>query len=64
MMITRLLLSLRKAGAPKEHGWSLGEPTMHTAMKFGERRGPGAATRDEMLLEIFSSTQERTQSQE
>ena len=64
VMITRLLLSLRKASAPKEHGWSLGEPTTHTTMKFAERRGPGATTRNEILLDTFASAQERTQSQE
>jgi len=60
-MITRLLLSLKKAGAPREHGWSLGQPTAHTIMRFAERRG-GAATRDEVPLGTFVGTQERTRS--
>jgi len=64
VMITRLLLSLKKAGAPKEHGWGFGEPTTHTTMKFAEDRSPGATTRDEISLDTFVSTQERTQSQE
>jgi len=63
VMITRLLLSLKKAGASREDGWSLGEPTTHTAMRFADRRG-GVATRDEIPLDSFMSTQERTQSQE
>ena len=62
-MITRLLLSLKKASAPKEHGWSFGEPTTHTTMKFAERRG-GVATRDEVPLDTFASTQEGTHGQE
>ena len=64
VMITRLLLSLKKAGAPKEHGWSLGEPTTHTTIRFAERRDLGTATRDEISLDTFASAQERTQSQE
>jgi len=63
VMITRLLLSLKKAGAPQEHGWNFGEPTTRTTMRFTERRG-GATTRDEIPLDIFASTQERTQSHE
>jgi len=59
-MITRLLLSLKKAGASREDGWSFGEPTTHTTMEFAERRG-GDITRDEIHLDIFASTQERTQ---
>jgi len=62
-MITRLLLSLKKAGAPREDGWSFGEPTTHTTVRFAERRG-SAATRDEISLDTFASTQERSQSYE
>ena len=62
-MITRLLLSLKKANASEEHGWSFGEPTTHTTMKFAERRS-GATTRDEVSLDTFAGTQEGTQSQE
>ena len=62
VMITRLLLSLRKANASQEHGWSLGELTTHTTMRFAERRD-GAPTRDEIRLDTFVSTHEETQSQ-
>jgi len=62
-MITRLLLSLKKANASEENGWSFGEPTMDTTMRFAERRG-GADTRDAMHLVTFASTHERTQSWE
>ena len=62
VMITRLMLSLRKAGTPQEHGWSLGEPTTHTAMRFAEPRG-GVVTRDEIHLDTFASTYEEAQSQ-
>ena len=40
--VTRLLLPPKKAGAPKERGWSFGEPTTYTAMKFADRRGVAA----------------------
>ena len=62
MMITRLLLSLKKAVATQEYGWNLGEPTAHTTMRFAERRG--AARGDEIPLDIFPSTHEGTQSEE
>ena len=55
-MITRLLLSLRKANASQEGAaWSLGEITTHTTMRFAERRG-GVTTRDEMPLDTFADT--------
>ena len=60
-MITRLLLSLKKATASQEKGWSLGEPTTHTSMRFAE--GRGVATRDEISLDTFANTHEGTQSQ-
>jgi len=60
-MITRLLLSLKKAGASQEHGWSLGELTTPTSMKFAERRG-GDVTRDEIRLDIFAGTRGGNQS--
>ena len=60
VMITRLLLSLKKAGDSRERGWSFGEPTTHTTIIFADRRG-GAATRDEIPLDTFVGTQERTQ---
>jgi len=62
-MITRLLLSLRKANASQEHGWSFGEPTTHTTMRFAERRG-GVLARDAIYPDTFSSTHEGAQSQE
>jgi len=63
VMITRLLLSLKKAAASKkEHGWSLGEPTTHTTMRFAGRRGD--ITGDEIHLDTFLSTQEGTESQQ
>ena len=63
VMVTRLLLSLKKAGASREHGWSLGEPTTHATMKFADHRG-GVSTRDEILLYTFASTHEGAQIQE
>ena len=63
VMITRLLLSLKKVGAPQEDGWSFGESITYTTMNFAEPRG-GAAGRDEVPLDTFASTQEGTQSHE
>ena len=57
MMVTRLLLSLKKAGALQERGWSFGEPTTHTTMKFADRQN-GVATKDEISLDTLASTQE------
>ena len=57
------MLSLKKAGAPREDGWSFGEPTTHATMSFAEPRG-AAVTRDEVPLNTFASTQEGTQSHE
>ena len=62
VMITRLLLSLKKASASQEYGWNLGEPTMHTAMGFAERRS--VSTRDEIRLDTLASTHEGAQSLE
>jgi hypothetical protein len=62
-MITRLMLSLKKATSSQEHGWSLGEPSVHTTMRFAERRG-GVSTRDEIRMDTFAGTREGTQSQE
>jgi hypothetical protein len=59
VMVTRLMLSLRKAALSQTPGWSLGEPTVHATMKFAERRG--LTTRDEMRLDTFASMQEGTQ---
>ena len=60
VMITRLLLSLRKANALQERGWSLGEST---TIRFVERRSGGAMV-DAIYLDTFSSTHEGAQSQE
>jgi len=62
-MVVRLLLSLKKAGASQEYGWSLGEPTTHTTMKFAECRG-GAITRDEIHLDLFVITHKGNQGHE
>jgi len=62
-MITRLMLSLKKAGTSQEHEWSFGELSVHTTMGFAARRG-GVATRDDIRLDTFASTLEGTRSQE
>jgi hypothetical protein len=59
VMVTRLMLSLKKAAASQK--WSFGEPTTYTSMRFAERLG-GVSTRDEINLDIFASTHEGTQS--
>ena len=61
VMTTRLLLSLRKASASQEHGWSFGEPTTYTSMRFSERRYDVAAG-DATQLDTFVSTHEGPQS--
>jgi hypothetical protein len=63
VMITRLMLSLKKAATSQEHGWSFGEPAAHTTLRFAERQG-GVSTRDEIHLDTFASTHEGPQSQE
>jgi len=61
VMVTRLLLSLRKAVDTQEYGWSFGEPS---SVRFAECRG-GLITKDEIIhLDIFSSTYEGIQSRE
>jgi len=62
-MITRLLLSLRKANALQEHGWNFGESTTRTTIRFVECRGGGTMV-DAIYLDTFSSTHEGAQSQE
>jgi len=66
IMITRLLLSLKKAGSQsEEYEWSFGGPTTHTTIKFVDcRLEGGVATRDEISLNTFSGARERTYSQE
>ena len=63
MMITRLMLSLKKANASRERGWGLGEPTTHTTMRFAERRG-GVSVGDEIRLDTFMSMHEGAHSLE
>ena len=60
-MVTRLLLSLRKANASQE-AWSLGELTTLTTMGFGEGRS-GISTRDEIRMDTLTSAYEEVQSQ-
>ena len=60
VMITRLMLSLKKAASSHEHGWSLGKPTTHTTIRFAERRGD-ISTGDEIRLDTFGGTHEATQ---
>ncbi|KAF9645174.1 hypothetical protein BDM02DRAFT_3120678 [Thelephora ganbajun] len=62
VMITRLMLSLRKANASQEHAWSLGRPTVHTTMAFAECRGFIDAG-DEIHLDTHANRHEGTQSQ-
>jgi len=55
-MVTRLLLSLKKASTTfREGAWSFGEPAANTAMVFAERRG-GVTTKDGINLDTFLST--------
>jgi len=61
VMITRLMLSLKKAATSQVNGWSFGEPTIHSTIRFAERRG-GVATRNEIRLDTFVSTHEGIQS--
>ena len=62
VMITRLLLSLRKAANWQEDVWSFGEPTAHASVRFAERRRSGVSAGDGMRLDAFASAQEGTQS--
>ena len=61
VMITRLMLSLKKAARPEEDGWSLGEPTAHGRMVFAQRQ-EGVPMRDEIPLNTFESTLRGSQS--
>ena len=60
-MITRLLLSLRKATTSQEHAWSFGKPTIDTVM-FASHKGP-VSTDDEIHLDTFANTGEGGQGQ-
>ena len=55
------MLSLKKAGASQENGRSLVAQTTHTTIGFAEHWG-GVATRDEIRLDTFASTEEGAQS--
>ncbi|KAF9644210.1 hypothetical protein BDM02DRAFT_3190815 [Thelephora ganbajun] len=57
VMITRLMLSLKKATVTREYAWSLGEPTLNTVMGFAERRGP-ANVKDEIPLDTYAGKHE------
>ena len=50
MMITRLMLSLKKASTSQEEAWSIGEPTM----RFAEPR-PVVVTSGEIHLDTFAN---------
>lgn len=60
-MVTRLMLSLRKAAASQGDAWSFGEPTTGSVVGFARRRGFTTAG-DEMRLGNFSGVDERAQS--
>ncbi|KAF9644217.1 hypothetical protein BDM02DRAFT_3263685 [Thelephora ganbajun] len=62
VMVTRLMLSLKKSNASQTYAWSLAKPTVHTTMAFAERRG-FAGTGDEVHLDTYPSGQGGTQSQ-
>ena len=55
-MITRLLLSLKKAAAARGEleGWTFGEPTLHPTVGLAARRGV-VTPRDEIHLDMFAS---------
>jgi len=55
VMITRLMLSLKKATALKGDAWSFGGPTINNTVGFVERRG-SVTTRDEIRLDTFESS--------
>jgi hypothetical protein len=63
VMITRLMLSLKKAATSHEHGWSFGEPTTRVTLRFVDHRG-GVAASDEINLDTFESTRVGSQGQE
>ena len=61
-MITRLMLSLKKANTSQDNGWSLGEPTTKTTLRFAERQGI-ATMGDNVRLDTLASSDEGAQSQ-
>ena len=50
VMVTRLMLSLKKAAASQVDGWSFGEPTI----RFSEPQG-AVVTSDEVRPDTFSN---------
>ena len=58
-MITRLLLSLKKAAAARGEleGWTFGEPTLHPIVGLAEHRGV-FTPRDEIHLDVFASARD------
>ena len=52
-MITRLMLSLKKAAVSQSDPWTLGQLTV--PMSFSDRQD-GVAAREEIDLDTFSST--------
>jgi hypothetical protein len=58
-MITRLMLSLKKAADSQEHAWTLGEPTTVIPMRFAERQD--VIMMHDMSPNTSASTDERTQ---
>ena len=61
-MITRLMLSLKKATNSREYVWSFGEPTVYTTVRFPDRRSL-MTMRDEIPLDTFGSGDEGAQNQ-
>jgi len=60
-MVTRLLLSLKKATSSREYVWSLGEPTVHT-MGFAGTTGDEIRL-DTLRLDPLASTDDEVSSQ-
>ena len=54
VMITRIMLSLKKAAASQGDQWSLGEPTTFTGVRFAPDRVHDT-TGDVIALETFRS---------
>jgi len=58
VMVTRLILSLKKAAASQESGWSLGELTTTSSVRFAGVQGFGT-TRDDIRLDNFEGARNR-----
>jgi len=61
VMVGRLMLSIKKAASSQGDGWSFGEPTINTSIRFAERRSI-VGTGDEIHLGTFFSGDEEAQS--